>query len=67
MTEVDPFIGHNMDNYTFRKRIGRGTSGVVYLAKDNNTGADVAIKIINKRGAWERITRSYSIKSIGST
>lgn len=45
----DPFIGYQLANFVFQKRIGRGGFGVVYLAKHKDLGSLVAVKILKKQ------------------
>lgn len=37
------------ERYEFFEELGRGRTGVVYLARDRNSGRDVAIKLLNSR------------------
>jgi serine/threonine protein kinase len=52
-----------MDNYTKLAKIGEGTYGVVYQAKNNLTGENVALKKIKLESEEEGIP-STAIKEI---
>ena len=41
-----PEIGQNLSHYSLEKIIGKGGMGVVFRAKDQKLGRDVAIKVL---------------------
>ena len=44
-TDLDR-VGSSLGHYTFMRRLGRGGMGLVYAARDQNLGREVAVKIL---------------------
>lgn len=52
--DVDELIGKNIANYVFKKCLGRGGEGVVYLAEQIHLKRKVAIKVLSKKLASQK-------------
>ncbi|HTJ41278.1 MAG TPA: protein kinase [Kofleriaceae bacterium] len=50
-------IGARVDRYRILRRIGGGGMGVVYAARDDELGRDVAIKLVRPGASTERFAR----------
>jgi serine/threonine-protein kinase len=55
---VDPLIGARIDRYQVERKIGAGGMGTVYLARQPEIGARVAIKVVESVDPEEREERS---------
>lgn len=54
---ADPLIGQSIGEYQFVRELGRGASGVVYLADHLATGLNVAIKVVHRTHAADTAVR----------
>ncbi|KAL8770281.1 MAG: hypothetical protein Q9209_003917 [Squamulea sp. 1 TL-2023] len=57
--DVDPISGRKtVNNYEFLKKLGSGQHGTVKLARDLNSGEEVAVKIVRRHPRKRRLRRS---------
>ena len=51
---TDIMFGKSLGGYQFRHRLGRGSMGIVYLAEDNQTSKQVAVKMLRHDLVYDR-------------
>ncbi len=51
VAQVDPLLGTELGGFTLRQRLGSGGMGTVYRAFQHSVGREVALKVLQPRGA----------------